>query len=178
MFHSYLFISLEKAILFIEPAKISSDIDSYLLSIGVERKEYNDLWSFLRRKEWGEGKILISPQTSYAISLMLTSFRYTVVPSIVEKMKSIKNETEIRGLKAAYLRDGAAYVRWLAWMDEKMAQGYEITEYEGAWRLTEFRRENKYYKGLAYENISATGANAGKQTLFSYFRGTMIENCV
>ncbi|KAJ2967054.1 hypothetical protein NUW54_g13624 [Trametes sanguinea] len=66
-----------------------------------------------------------------------TSFRYTVLPSYVEERKAIKNETEIRGLRNAYLRDGAAYVRWLAWLDEKMQQGYEITEYEAAWRLTE-----------------------------------------
>ncbi|KAJ2984226.1 hypothetical protein NUW54_g10552 [Trametes sanguinea] len=92
--------------------------------------------------------------------LMLTSFRYTVLPSYVEERKAIKNETEIRGLRNAYLRDGAAYVRWLAWLDEKMQQGYEITEYEAAWRLTEYRRKNKHYMGLAYENISATGPNA------------------
>ena len=36
-----------------------------------------------------------------------------------------------------------------------------ITEYEAAWRLTEYRRKNKHYMGLAYENISASGPNAG-----------------
>ena len=56
---------------------------------------------------------------------------------------------------------GAAYVRWLAWLEYKMVdQGYSVTEYEAAWRLTEFRRMGQHYKGLAYENISATGKNA------------------
>ncbi len=91
---------------------------------------------------------------------MLTHYRYSLAPSIIEEMKSVKNEVEIQGLKRAYLRDGACYVQFLAWLDEKMAKGFEITEWEAAWRLTEFRRKAKNYMGLAYENISATGPNA------------------
>jgi Xaa-Pro aminopeptidase len=53
-------------------------------------------------------------------------------------------------------------VRFLAWLEFKLSQGYEITEYEAASRLTEFRRKNKYFMGLAYENISASGPNAGQ----------------
>lgn len=65
------------------------------------------------------------------------------------------------GFERAYLRDGAAMVRWYAWLDEKIARGYEITEYEAAQRLTEFRSREELYQGLAYENISACGPNAG-----------------
>lgn len=169
---------MNNAILFIEPAKVSFEVDEYLQTIGVQRREYNEIWSFLRRKEWGEGKVrhpnatsipptdlpqlIISPQTSYAISLMLTSFRYTLLPSYVDEIKAQKNATELEGLRRAYLRDGAAYVRWLAWLEHKMKEGYDISEYEAAWRLTEYRRENDNYMGLAYENISASGPNAGK----------------
>ncbi|CAL1705996.1 unnamed protein product [Somion occarium] len=160
VFYSYLFVSADQALLFVDSAKVSREVDEYLSSIGVERREYNDIWTFLRRKEWGEGKIIISPQTSYAISLMLTSYRYTVLPSPIEDWKAIKNPTELQGLRNAYLRDGAAYVRWLAWLEDKMNNGYNITEYEAAWRLTEYRRQVRHYKGLAYENISATGSNA------------------
>ena len=56
-------------------------------------------------------QIIITPQTSYAISLMLTSYRYTVLPSIIEEWKAVKNEVELEGHKAAYLRDGVVYVR-------------------------------------------------------------------
>ena len=93
---------------------------------------------------------------------MMTSFWCTVLPSLVEEMKVVKNKTEIHGLRNSCLRDGAAYVRWLAWMMEKIQQGYYVTEYEAAWRLTEYRRKYKHYMGLACENISATGSNAGE----------------
>ncbi|PCH35935.1 Creatinase/aminopeptidase [Wolfiporia cocos MD-104 SS10] len=160
VFHSYLFVGLNNIVLFVEPEKVTQELDEYLHSISVERLPYNEVWSYLRRKPWGEGKVIITPQTSYAISLILTSFRYTVLPSPVDDMKAIKNEVELEGLRIAYRRDGAAYVKFLAWLEEKMLQGYEITEYEAAWRLTEYRRKGENYMGLAYENISASGPNA------------------
>jgi Xaa-Pro aminopeptidase len=82
------------------------------------------------------------------------------MPSYVNAMKAIKNETEIQGMRRAYLRDGASFVKFLAWLNEKIDKGYGITEYEAAFRLTELRRSNKHFMGLAYENISASGPNA------------------
>ncbi|KAJ7122012.1 Creatinase aminopeptidase [Mycena crocata] len=160
LFQAYLFVSLESAMLFVDASKVNDDVGAYLHSLGVERRDYVDLWQFLRRREWGVGKILITPQTSFAISLMLTHFRYTVAPSFVEEMMAYKNETEIEGLRRAYLRDGVSFVRFLAWLETKLNEGYDITEYEAAQRLTEFRRKTKHFMGLAYENISASGPNA------------------
>ncbi|KAI0266674.1 Creatinase/aminopeptidase [Gloeopeniophorella convolvens] len=160
VFTSYLYIGLDRAILFIEQEKVEAPVREYLQNLKVETRDYNGIWSFLRTREWGEGRVLISPQTSYAISLMLTHYRYTVVPSLIEEMKSVKNEVEIQGLKRAYLRDGACYVQFLAWLEEKMSKGFQISEWEAAWRLTEFRSKTKNYMGLAYENISAAGPNA------------------
>ena len=57
VFHSYLFISSQLAILFIEPQKITADVEDYLTSIDVTRRDYNDVWTFLRKKEWGQGRV-------------------------------------------------------------------------------------------------------------------------
>ncbi|KAF6744915.1 aminopeptidase-P [Ephemerocybe angulata] len=160
LFHAYLFIGLDSATVFVDSSKVDDLVSEYLATIHVERKDYTELWPFLRRRPWGEGKLLISPQTSYAISLMLTNFRYTVMPSHVEHMMAIKNEVEIDGMRRAYLRDGVSFVRFFAWLESKLAEGYDITEYEAASRLTEFRKKNKNFMGLAYENISASGPNA------------------
>ncbi|KAF8893619.1 peptidase M24, structural domain-containing protein [Infundibulicybe gibba] len=160
VFQAYLFVGLDNAIIFLEACKANDDILAYFRSMGIERRDYVDFWSFLRKREWGEGKLLISPQTSYAISLMLTHFRYTVAPSYAEEMMALKNAVELDGMKRAYLRDGVSFVRFLAWLEAKLFEGYEITEYEAASRLTEFRRHNKNFMGLAYENISASGPNA------------------
>jgi Xaa-Pro aminopeptidase len=91
---------------------------------------------------------------------MITHYRYSLAPPIIEEMRAVKNKVEIQGLKYAHRRDGACYVQFLAWMDEKMSKGSEITEWEAARRLTKFRRKAKNYMGLAYETISASGPNA------------------
>lgn len=43
---------------------------------------------------------------------MLTHFRFTLAPSYIEHMMSIKNDTEIDGMRRAYLRDGVSFVRY------------------------------------------------------------------
>ena len=105
-------------------------------------------------------KVIITPQTPHAVSIMLTHLRYTVMPCHISLMKSIKNETEIEGMRRAYIRDGASFVKFFAWLEEKFSKGYDVTEYEAAFRLTEYRRTNKHFMGLAYENISASGPNS------------------
>ncbi|KAJ3770141.1 Creatinase aminopeptidase [Lentinula raphanica] len=161
LFHAYLFVGLDRAVLFLEEPKANEEVKAYLQSIGVERRNYTEIWAFLRNREWNsQGKIIISPQTSYTISLVLTHFRCTVLPSYVEHMMAVKNEVELEGLRRAYLRDGVCYVRFLAWLEDKINQGYDVTEWEAAHRLTEFRRKAKHFMGLAYENISASGPNA------------------
>lgn len=129
LFQAYLFVSLESATLFVDAFKINEDIEQYLHSLYVERRDYGDLWQFLRRSEWGAGKvcscllaipftivtcslqILITPQTSFAISLMLTHLRYTVAPSFIEAMMAFHNKIELDGLRRAHLRDGLSFVR-------------------------------------------------------------------
>jgi len=59
-------------------------------------------------------------------------------------MEAIKRDTEIAGMRRAYLRDSASFVRLLAWLEDKLSQGYEISEYEAAFRLTEYRRTDKH----------------------------------
>ncbi|KAF9038712.1 peptidase M24, structural domain-containing protein [Panaeolus papilionaceus] len=165
LFHAYLFIGTTRAILFVAEGKLVNNqtgtlVKDYLNDLGVEQRPYTDLWPFLHRREWGEGKVLITPQTSYAISLMLTHFRYTIATSPIETMMLIKNETEIDGMRRAYLRDGATFVKFLAWLDAKFPEGCDITEWEAAFKLTEVRNKDKNFMGLAYENTSATGPNA------------------
>lgn len=54
---------------------------------------------------------------------------------------------------------GCKQVRWLAWLDTKLANGYDITEYEAAARLAEFRQKCKNFIGFPSRMISASGPN-------------------
>jgi Xaa-Pro aminopeptidase len=57
VFVSYLYIGLDRAILFIEQEKVENPVRSYLQNLHVEIRDYNAIWTFLRMREWGDGKV-------------------------------------------------------------------------------------------------------------------------
>ena len=72
--------------------------------------------------------------------------------------KACKNETEIAGSRAAHLRDGAAMVRFLAWLDAEAPKG-TLTEIDVVRQLEQFRRETNQLLDVSFETISGAGEN-------------------
>lgn len=76
LFLSYLFVSRsstpKRTVLFTGLMKVNEEIRHYLDEIGVDVKEYNDVWNWLRRREWGDGKVSIVART--AKNQLLTFF--------------------------------------------------------------------------------------------------------
>jgi hypothetical protein len=83
LFHAYLYIGLDKAILFLDSSKINETVTPYLERMNVERRNYTDLWTFLRKKEWGNGKVHIKKQTFFFHLLMVLFLGLLVDPTIV-----------------------------------------------------------------------------------------------
>ncbi len=71
--------------------------------------------------------------------------------------KARKNEAEIAGSVAAHLRDGAAVVETLAWLDAQ-APG-SVTEIDVVRALEERRRADPALRDISFETIAGTGAN-------------------
>ncbi|KAG7089647.1 hypothetical protein E1B28_011309 [Marasmius oreades] len=161
VFFSYLFVGLARTTLFVHSTKVCEGVQLYLSSLDVDIRPYDDIWGYLKSREWGkEGKVVIAPQTSHAIARAISSSKLSVLPSQVETMMSIKNETEIEGFRRAYLRDGACFSRFLAWLEAEIVKGTKLTEWEAAEWLNKERFKTENNMGLAYENISASGPNA------------------
>ncbi|KAF8143332.1 hypothetical protein K438DRAFT_1993952 [Mycena galopus ATCC 62051] len=57
LFQAYLFVPVDDAILFVDRSKCNDGIMAYLDSFGVRQRGYVDLWQFLRRRDWGQGKL-------------------------------------------------------------------------------------------------------------------------
>jgi Xaa-Pro aminopeptidase len=72
--------------------------------------------------------------------------------------KAIKNAVEIKGARAAHLRDGVAMARFLAWLDETGDSG-RIDEVTAAIKLEESRRQSGQLKDISFDSISAAGPN-------------------
>jgi len=79
-------------------------------------------------------------------------------PDPIALMKAVKNATEIAGARAAHRRDGAAVVRFLAWLDREAPSG-KWTEIDAVERLEDFRRATGALKDVSFPTISGFGPN-------------------
>jgi len=79
-------------------------------------------------------------------------------PDPITLMKAVKNAAEIAGTRAAHLRDGAALVRFLAWLDQEAPSG-RLTEIDAVEALEAFRAETGALKDISFPTISGAGPN-------------------
>ena len=73
-------------------------------------------------------------------------------------MKATKNHAEIVGSRAAHKRDGAAVVRFLAWLDKEAPSG-KLTEIDAVAALESFRRDTGALKDISFPTIAGAGPN-------------------
>ncbi|PWJ13330.1 aminopeptidase P family protein [Jannaschia seohaensis] len=72
--------------------------------------------------------------------------------------KACKTEAEIDATREAHLRDGAAMVRFLRWLDEDRPD--DLTEIGVAQALEGFRRDTNQLLEISFETIAGAGPNA------------------
>lgn len=72
--------------------------------------------------------------------------------------KAIKNPAEVAGHRAASVRDGAAMVRFLRWVESECPKGGQ-TELSAAAKLLACREATGLLKDTSFSTISATGAH-------------------
>lgn len=71
--------------------------------------------------------------------------------------KACKNATEIAGTREAHLRDGAAMVEFLSWLDTQDPES--LTEIDVVTALEGFRQATGALRDISFETICGTGPN-------------------
>jgi Xaa-Pro aminopeptidase len=107
-----------------------------------------------------EGPVQIDPATCpVAISSVLAAsgIATTEAPDPCLLPKACKNPTEIASTRAAHARDGAAMVRFLAWLDQQPAGS--LTEIDVVKQLEGERRATNCLEDISFDTISGTGPN-------------------
>ncbi|MBE1205237.1 aminopeptidase P family protein [Aminobacter carboxidus] len=78
--------------------------------------------------------------------------------------KMLKNEIELQGFRDCHRLDGAAWVRFLAWLDRygrtREAQGMPVSELEAEERILTYRRDSRLFVEPSFHTISASAGNA------------------
>ncbi|GAA6006111.1 hypothetical protein JCM11491_002034 [Sporobolomyces phaffii] len=156
VFFSFVLVEQEGFRIWIQEAAVAKEVRHEIERLGGKIEQYEKAVDSLAKVE---GKIVTDSKVNMAIAEAVGDDRLVIVKSPVETAQAIKNSTEIQGLRNAYLRDGAAWAHWAAWLEVEVSCR-KVSEWEAAEKLTEFRERNEHYAGLAYDNISATGENA------------------
>ena len=72
--------------------------------------------------------------------------------------KAVKNPAEIAGMRGAHLRDGAAMVEFLAWLDDRLPKG-GLSEIDVVVALEGFRRATNLLHDISFDTIAGAGPN-------------------
>lgn len=137
IFVSYLYLSEERRILFIDEPKLTEEVKAHLERYRIEVMPYEGVFDFVK----GLGKatrLLLDPaKTSRALYDHL-GCTPVFGGAGVAKLKSIKNDSQIRSLDKAMEKDGVALTRFFM-MVEKEVPGGKLTEVELGKRLRAIR---------------------------------------
>ena len=157
VFVSYLLIASDKVSLFVDEAKVSSEIRAYLESNGVSIYKYNKVEEGL--KAYSEYNILLDGnETSYYLWKAVRCQEIVHASSPIPAMKAVKNDAEIAGYRRAMLKDGVAMVKFLKWLLPAVEAGGE-TEISIDKKLTALRAEQNLFRDISFDTIAGYQAH-------------------
>lgn len=154
VFIAFSLISMDKAWLFIDEKKVTTEVEEELKKSEIYIEDYNNIKKRLTALRKGD-KILFDPNK---VNIDLSDAINREVQrvngdNITTKLKSIKNSTEIKNLRNCQVKDGVAMVKFLFWLDRNVGSG-EVTEISASDMLYKYRSEQQYFKGLSFDTIA------------------------
>ncbi|KAK9678236.1 hypothetical protein RND81_11G198200 [Saponaria officinalis] len=198
--HAFAVVTTKTAFLYVDQRKVSSEVHSYMKDNKIEVRDYaaissdvdllassqlDSLSATANGKnvgiEHGCNLIWMDPGSCcYALYSKLKPDQVSLQQSPLALSKALKNPVEMDGLKNAHVRDGAAVVQYLVWLDKQMQERYGASGYfseakaerkqpSEAQKLTEvtvsdklegFRASKEHFRGLSFPTISSVGSNA------------------
>lgn len=157
VFVAYLLISSQEVTLYCNPEKLTPEVLDYLEGEGVKTARYDAIKQGLA--DYFEYNMLLDPEeTSYTLYKQVHTQEIVRHRSPVPALKAVKNETEIRGMKNAMLKDGIAMVKFLKWLKPAVEVGGQ-TEMSVGRKLTALRAEQPLFKDISFDTIAGYGAH-------------------
>eukprot|EP00743_Colponemidia_sp_Colp-15_P002289 GILK01002480.1.p1 GENE.GILK01002480.1~~GILK01002480.1.p1 ORF type:complete len:612 (-),score=125.84 GILK01002480.1:1751-3586(-) len=160
---AYAFVSLDSAVLYVDGSRVPGDAVSALANEGVEIKPYDAIIADLTDVgNQSDKTVWFDPSRSnLALFNCLHAERVLEKASPIVMAKALKNEVELQGMRNCHLRDGAALIKFLSWLEAEISAGrQDLTECSVATKLEQFRSEQPDFVSLSFSTISSSGPNA------------------
>jgi Xaa-Pro aminopeptidase len=144
--------------LFIDAAKLSKDVRRELDAI-VRLSPPDALMTRIASLKKSGKRVRLDPETAaFALAKGLGPKSMSAAADPCIALKAVKNATEIAGARRAHMRDGAAMVRFLAWLDATTPSG-RVDEITAVRKLEELRAATRQLKEISFDTISGAGPN-------------------
>lgn len=156
---AYSLVSAQKAILFVDDVKLTADTIKYLENQGVTIAPYLDIYKALQAIPHRKSVLIDGAKLNQSLNetISINTPRRNLM-SPVFKLKSIKNETEVAGIRWAMVKDGVALTRFFIWLEANLRSG-KLTEMSVSEKLLEFRKMQDNFVGESFGTIAGYNAH-------------------
>lgn len=156
---SYFVMTEKENHLFIQKKAVDGQVQRYLEELNVQIHDYDTVYEFVEGLA-GQRTLLEKSSVNYLLcQKMGAPDSWIDRMSPVTCAKAIKNETEIKNIRLAHIRDGVAVTKFIFWLKSHIGE-IPLDEIRVAEKLECLRREQQGYLQPSFETISAYGANA------------------
>lgn len=159
VFLAHLYIDHSRTVLFIDVAKLSTEMQQRFALDNIEILSYNASIEFLA--ELKQQNILIDPakvSISYSQAIEQQSHLVQDInPSSL--FKSRKHPSEIAHVRSAMTKDGVALCHFFHWLDNALADKESINELTIDEKISGFRAQQAGFIGLSFSTIAGFNAN-------------------
>ena len=144
--------------LFFDPGKLDAGTRKYLSGMAKLHAPKELAARLKSLQEHRNDKVRVDPATAsqWIVRALGSVAAHGSDPCILPKAR--KNTTELDGARAAHIRDGAAVVRFLAWLDAN-APSNALDEIAVVEKLASFRQATGMLRDLSFSTIAGSGPN-------------------
>ena len=156
---AYALVKNEKATLCIAPEKLTPETSDYLQSQGVTVAPYLAIYDLLKEIVPSKSVLVDGGKLNQALFESIPkgcAIRNTMSPAF--KLKGVKNEVEMTGVRNAMARDGVALTRFFIWLEEGLKSG-NLSELSVSDKLRKFRSEQEHFVGESFGTIAGYAAH-------------------
>lgn len=157
---SYLALTEQECIWFVQDAALDGKTRAYLEEKQITARPYGDIYGYVEGIGADTCVMMNCSTVNYRICASLNpAVKVLDRPNPTERMKAVKNRTEIENTVAAHIKDGVAFTKFMYWLKTNIGK-IPMTELSASDYLEERRREQDGFIDLSFETICAYGANA------------------
>lgn len=156
---SYLVITMQECIWFLQEDVIKEEQKRYLKEHQIQTRPYEEIYSYAASIQ--TDTVLYDNRTvNYRIAEALPEKIHTVIAdNPTELLKAVKNPVEIANTQKAHIKDGVAFTKFMYWLKTKIEKE-EITELSASEYLLERRKEQEHFLDVSFDTICAYGEHA------------------